>query len=234
MHKGLLLLGGLALSAVAALGGEVYKWTDAQGRVHYSASPPDGAPAQVVRIHPSTAPAPPQVREPRPASGPAAAVAADAPPDLPSGRPSPLPENQVSEYLRTLATLVGSNVNRSPPLYSFSIMVRVRADVPVGAVLVATFEDPAAAGRLLQARAKLVMTSDEPQKIKDEIQLQSPTFTEVRCRNYAVVIRLYPDERSSTPMGTHRQLIQSRVDSRLLSANPAWITRLAGGGHVCP
>lgn len=229
-----LLLCLLVLCAVAARGGEVYKWTDAQGRVHYSQSPPDGAPVQVVPIQPSPAPVPPQTRQTRQASGPPAEMAADVPQEPLPGRPGPLPEDQVSEYLRTLSTSMSYNFNLSPPLYRFAIRIRVRSDVPVGAVLVADFEDPTAAGRLLHATARVVITSGYPQKIIDEILLQSPNFTEVRCRNYAVVIRLYQDERSRSPMGTHRQLIQSRMDSRLLRANPDWITRLHGAGHVCP
>ena len=70
----------LALCVVAARGNEIYKWIDAQGRVHYSQSLPDGAPVQVVPIQPSLAPVPPQTRQPRQASGPPAEVAADASP----------------------------------------------------------------------------------------------------------------------------------------------------------
>jgi len=106
--------------------------------------------------------------------------------------------------------------------------------LPVGVVLMAAFEDPGAAGRFLHATARVAMTSVYPQKIMDEILLQSPTFTEVRCRNHTVVIRLYRDERSRTPMGTHRQLIHSRTDARLLRANSDWISRLQRTGHVCP
>jgi hypothetical protein len=239
MDRRVLALCVFAVFAFAARGGEIYKWTDAQGQVHYSQTPPDDAPVQVVPIQPSperakAMPAKPTEQQPTQSSRPPTEAAPGVPPEGPSGRLGPLPENQVSEYLRTLATLVGIQANQRPPQFRFSITLRVRADVPVGAVLVASFEDPGTAGHFLGAKARVVMTSGYPQKIEDEILLQSPTFTEVRCRNYAVVIRLYQDPTSGTPMGTHRQLIQSRLDSRLLRANPDWMTPFQRAGQVCP
>lgn len=60
----LLVLGWLALGALPA-DAAVYKWVDAEGRTHYSSTPPPGADAKPVVIRedpppPSSAPAPGQ------------------------------------------------------------------------------------------------------------------------------------------------------------------------------
>lgn len=67
----LIVLGGVLL--LAAIGGtvqaKVYKWTDAQGRVHYSATPPAEGRASEVPIAPTPAAAPAQpaaAGEPKP------------------------------------------------------------------------------------------------------------------------------------------------------------------------
>lgn len=53
-----IIWGILLLCAVAApTQAKVYKWTDAQGRVHYSANPPRDSGASEVRIAPTPSPA---------------------------------------------------------------------------------------------------------------------------------------------------------------------------------
>lgn len=72
-----LLAGGLALLGVTAdAAAEVYKWVDAEGRTHYSATPPPGTAAQPVEIR--TAPPAP----------PSAPPAAGTPPAPPGGQPA--------------------------------------------------------------------------------------------------------------------------------------------------
>lgn len=56
----LAVLAALLLLCAAGAQAKVYKWTDAQGRVHYSANPPPGAEAREVRI----APPPPSAAQP--------------------------------------------------------------------------------------------------------------------------------------------------------------------------
>lgn len=66
VHGGVLLMVLLAASAAQA---GVYKWTDANGRVHYSSSPPPGGQAEQVRIR--SAPASSEADTPAPAAAPA-------------------------------------------------------------------------------------------------------------------------------------------------------------------
>jgi hypothetical protein len=54
----LIVVAVLLLISAAGAHAKVYKWTDAQGRVHYSAKPPPNAQASEVRI----APTPPSAR----------------------------------------------------------------------------------------------------------------------------------------------------------------------------
>ncbi len=79
-HSLLLLV--LCLFALPAAAG-MYKWTDAQGTVHYSQFPPAGVKAQEIRVQ-----APPPADEP----APAAARAASARPAKAPARPPESPE----------------------------------------------------------------------------------------------------------------------------------------------
>ncbi len=76
-HSLLLLV--LCLSALPAAAG-MYKWTDAQGTVHYSQFPPAGVKAQEIRVQ-----APPPAAEPAPARADSAgpAKAPPRPPESP-------------------------------------------------------------------------------------------------------------------------------------------------------
>jgi glutaredoxin len=53
----LLLTVSGAFCAAAAFAGDVYKWTDVDGRVHFGDRPPEGAPAQEIRIRSLDGPA---------------------------------------------------------------------------------------------------------------------------------------------------------------------------------
>ncbi|HMW29814.1 MAG TPA: DUF4124 domain-containing protein, partial [Plasticicumulans sp.] len=65
----LLVLGWLALGALPA-DAAVYKWVDAEGRTHYSSTPPPGADAKPVVIRED--PLPPPAAGSPPAAPPAA------------------------------------------------------------------------------------------------------------------------------------------------------------------
>lgn len=73
------------LLCAASAHAQVYKWTDAQGRVHYSAQPPPNAQTQEIRISPP----PPSVRP--------AAEAATLPPAETASDPAPEPREEASQ-----------------------------------------------------------------------------------------------------------------------------------------
>lgn len=76
----LLVLGWLALGALPA-DAAVYKWVDAEGRTHYSSTPPPGADAKPVVIREDP---PPPPSAPAPGQPPAG-----SPPGTDSNRPRP-------------------------------------------------------------------------------------------------------------------------------------------------
>lgn len=71
------LVAGILLLLTAHAQAQVYKWTDAQGRVHYSAQPPPGAQASEIRI----APAPPSAQPAPAAADEVSDTAAESPPE---------------------------------------------------------------------------------------------------------------------------------------------------------
>lgn len=82
------VLVGFLLLCAATAQAQVYKWTDAQGRVHYSAHPPPGGQAQEIRI----APPPPSARP--------AATAEELPNTTPAettGAAKPAPNEDASQ-----------------------------------------------------------------------------------------------------------------------------------------
>ena len=146
-----------------------------------------------------------------------------------------MPDPATSEYMRTLATSISCDWRAQPrPVHTFSLSVRVRQDVPVGAVLEAQFENPTDSKRPLLASA-VVAASGFPEVKNDTVFLISPPVDTVRCKNYEVIVRLYRSKEARELMGTHRQQVQSRMDSALWEAyGDNASERFARQGHLCP
>lgn len=238
MNIRLMILLLLTLASATTQSGEIYKWTDEQGRTHYSDAPPDKSKAKVVPLPPPPTQeqvdgARQRVRQaPKSRSSPSESERETADP---SAGPGPLLDNQMSEYMRSLSTLVGSDFkNRERPAFNFSIRLRVSQDVPPGALLEAEFENPADAAHPLRADATITVTSGFPQVKMDEVTLMSPWVDDIRCRNYKAVVRLYRAAGSRELMGTHIQDIQSRFDSRLWRSADESMERVLRSGQLCP
>ena len=72
--KRVLILAGVLAMASSAAAGSLYRWTDAQGRIHYTSDPPPGVAATAVPPRANSVAAPAKVRAPsRPPQPPAAA-----------------------------------------------------------------------------------------------------------------------------------------------------------------
>ena len=72
--KRVLLLAGVLAVASSAAAGSLYRWTDAQGTIHYTSDPPPGAAATAVPPRANSVAAPAKVRAPaRPPQPPAEA-----------------------------------------------------------------------------------------------------------------------------------------------------------------
>lgn len=123
---------------------------------------------------------------------------------LPIAALGPLPEQASSEYFKTMSTGIEINLEKRVGMYS--IMLKAKRFLPTGAYLEVYFEDPAN----LTTNAPVVV---EKQLIAGEqqISLLSPELAGFKCWNYEVVVYLYDGKSKEQLLGTHRQLIQSRV-----------------------
>lgn len=78
IRLGEILVFCVSLLVAQAAAAAVYKWTDAQGRVHYSSQPPPGQSAEAVKIRqgsPAAAEQPPQANRAATADAPAQSAA---------------------------------------------------------------------------------------------------------------------------------------------------------------
>lgn len=239
MTHPLALLLALAVWAGPGQAQGIHKWVDEQGRTHYTDRPPDKGKAREL-------PCPPPLTEQQLKAGREAAeqarrtlesggAAAGANLPRPGTPPGPLPANEVSEYMRTVATGVDCDWrDRDRPVFRLSIAVHVRADVPEGALLEAEFQNPAEPSRPLRASATVRSTRGYPQVRLDQVLLVSSEVQDIRCGRYPVEVRLYRDGRWRELIGTHRQDILSRFDSRAWISAADWAERLLRDGYVCP
>ena len=76
MLRNLALILGLALVATSAAAQSIYRWVDAQGKVHYTSDPPPGAGKEQVRPRVNSYVAPAAAAAPAAAPRPQAAAAA--------------------------------------------------------------------------------------------------------------------------------------------------------------
>lgn len=240
----------LSLSILLTLIGSVhaqnvYRWTDQQGRIHYTDVPSHAVKATEIQCPPL--PTPQQVEDAKQRMRReqqaveemlAQRLAADRTEGIP--RPSglgPLPSNEASRYMRTRGVGVSCEWRPGQPpnyAYGFTLALQVHDDVPVGAVIEAEFENPSDAARPLLAQAKIDDSGPGQVKVID-VFLLSPLVDTIRCGNYGVSVRLYRSKQSRELLGTHQQLIQSRVDSALWRAlGPNVFDYLSRHGHVCP
>lgn len=231
----------LVVLAAGAYAQKVYRWVDEQGRVHYSDVAPEKAKATEVPCPPP--PTPQQVEEAQRKTERAKSAAqarttrdgSTGEASVTAARLGPLPDNAASEYMRTLSTGVSCDWYERPrPLHVFSLRVQVRQDVPVGAFLEAQFENPKDPEHPLLATAT-IEASGFPEVKQDSVFFISPKVDTIRCKNYQATVRLYRSRESGELLGTHHQLIQSRIDSALWETyGEDAFARFGRQGHLCP
>ncbi|MEE9521615.1 MAG: DUF4124 domain-containing protein [candidate division NC10 bacterium] len=202
--------------AVAAFG-EIYKWTDEEGKIHYSDIPPQQNKAQEIEIRPTPSQPKPkstleQVEESKRLQ--------PTPPHKqpPMGRSlalkdlGPLPEAISSTYLETKsAGIVVKSWKKRTAMYS--ILLSAKPSLPFGAYLEAQFDNPE------DPDASLVVGKAR-QGGQQIISIISPEFKGLKCWNYQAVIYVYRGRSKSQRLGIHRQTIQSRVNlEKVKSAN---------------
>jgi hypothetical protein len=113
--------------------------------------------------------------------------------------------------------------------------MQLRPDIPSHAVLEANFEDPTGRRGPLIASMPLGKLPTTLAERPIRLAITSPSVDAIRCKNYEVTINVFRDEASQELLGTHVQLIQSRIDSDVLKAYGDEATRrYVEQGHLCP
>jgi uncharacterized protein DUF4124 len=226
------LLPALLLTMAASAGG-LYKWIDEQGGVHYSDKPPKNANARELETphSPSREDADSAQQRAEQMKTDAAQMEQSRPSRAAPGGPlGPLPQNVASEYLTTTGSGVLIDFKGSRPRFSFNLILQARNEIPVGTYLMAHFENPANPGAPMVVTEQIKLAKG----VKETgLVLRTPEFDMIRCKNYEVLVNVYRSESSRQLLGTHRQLIQSRYDSNLVTSPEAAL--FAGGpGGLCP
>lgn len=220
----------LALSCTASAG-DMCKWVDEDGCVHYAEQCPPGVESETVTLQ-----APPSAEQ--------AAHAADVYQaarerqeqwreeqsrspipfqSLPLRELGPLPDNAESEHLLTTGTLFG--IHQANHTYSLSLFVRAKPNLPAGAVLEARFPDPS-------SRDAVIIVEKTYSPDERDMQFIAENMEVLYCANYDVVVNIYADVSKQRFLGSHRQTIQGRVDSRLLKRPEDFLEVLSYG--LCP
>jgi uncharacterized protein DUF4124 len=215
--------------------GGLYKWVDDQGGVHYSDKPPEKGKARELEVPPS--PSQGEIDSARQrgeqmkkdAAGTEQRRQSSAVPGAPLG---PLPQNATSEYLTTTGSGVAIDFNGRRPRFTFRLFLRARDDIPAGTYLIAHFENPANPSAPMLV-TKQIEVAGRAQVKEVSIGFISPDFEMIHCKDYEVLVYVYRSESHRELLGTHRQLIQSRMDSDLLTSRDA-VFKTSRAGGLCP
>ena len=74
-----------------------------------------------------------------------------------------------------------------------------------------------------------------PRNIKeDTFFVLSPEVEGLKCRDYEVLVNVYESGEKTKLLGSHRQLIQSRVDAARVRSIEQMLDDLARRQHICP
>lgn len=203
---GLLLIQGALISlagthAVSAT--QVYKWVDERGVTHFSETPPEGNQrAQELSIE---APQP-VVAPPAPATAPDQVLRRSTKPEairlLPSGE---------SEFFRSSSGwFIDFDKHGQAAVLSQSLILTVKQGVPAGIFLEVEFENPETGG--------IDVVEAVRQGSEAKIMVISPARAGVKCRPYNIVVHVYRGRSKAFPLGVHRQVNISQVDTRDLKS----------------
>lgn len=226
----------LSLLPIAASAGSIYKWTDEQGKIHYSDQPIGNKNAKKIEV-----PAPPSKEEIECAKERHERMKQEAERLEKNRRDQsgsaqkflgPLPPNTSSEFLTTTSTGVLYSFRSGRVISQYSISLKANPEIPAGAYLDAHFENPLDVSKPMVVGKRINVSE---RGIKEDIfQILSPEFEGIRCRNYEILVNVYSNDKKDNLLGRHRQFVQSRVDSSLISSPAQMIQDLAKKGHCCP
>ena len=198
--------------------GAIYKWVDEEGRVHYSDQPIDDYKTKEVDIEPG-----PTQEDVKEAQEIAKKWHSKMAPSLSLTKLGPLPENQSSEYIETVWT--GINFNTEKLIAEFTLTLKATNRLPSGAFLEVRFPNPAdPINPFVVGKIRKGGTS--------ELNFSSPDLQGLKCWNYEIVTYIYRGSSKSVLLGTHSQLVQSRVNMDKVRDGVELFTAISKGN--CP
>jgi hypothetical protein len=217
---------------VDAASGDLCKWKDEYGTVHYAERCPEGVNSVAVEIQ-----APPSralVAEAEKRSAETKKLLGERKPpsysksekdrSLSLEELGPLPDNTTSTYLKT----TGSGINLGADgKGQFDLFLEARNSMPRGAYLEAHFPVPGSTGH------KQVIEKESVNK-GDRISLISDKSSKFKCWNYQVEVFVYANESKAELLDVHQQTIQSRFDNDLITGDLADFAMGMSSGGICP
>ncbi len=223
----------LLVLAGTACAGEMCKWVDEDGCVHYAASCPPGVESEKLAL-----PAPPTDAQ-RTAAAEGYESAREYLDDRDDQRSKdgdgdrfrsistaalgPLPENLESRYLTTTSTHFGIHIDDMS--YSLMLTVKAKPNLPIGSLLQAHIPDPS-------NRHAHVIIERTVERKGQTLVFHAGSLKAMYCQNFPVIVRVYEDFSAQRLLGTHRQTIQARVDSRLVKSRSDLVAAVTNG--LCP
>ena len=221
----------LLLFMVVLAYGQIYRWVDKSGNVHYSDQPPP----EEIQAEEWVAPPGLSVDLSRERRGDVQSQVersdqrkSKTVQSLPLSALGPLPENESSEYLESVSTGVGYDIKTFSG--NFSIWLKASPKLPRGAYLEAHFPNPSDPD-------SPHIVSKVRQGATPEIYIKSPALIGLKCWNYEVAIYVYRGRSKTAFLGTHHQVIQSRINLDSIRDKTDWMdatTALAQGKGRCP
>ena len=224
MKKIILLICIMSIAGISL--GAMYKWVDEEGRVHYSDQPTDDYKTKEVDIEPG--PTQEDVKEAQEIakkwhSKQERQQSSSTAPSLSLTKLGPLPENQSSEYIETVATGIDFNTKRL--IARFTLTLKPTNRLPFGAFLEVRFPNPAdPINPFVVGKIRKGSTS--------KLYFSSPDLQGLKCWNYELVTYIYRGSSKSVLLGTHSQLVQSRVNMDKVRGGVELFTAISKGN--CP
>ena len=187
---------------------QVYKWVDERGVTQFSETPPEGKEkVQTLTIEvpePATVlPTPEQAQSQvlRRSSGPESLQ---------------LPGSGESEFFSSSSgwTIDFEKQGRTVTL-SQNLFLTVKQGVPSGIFLEVHFENPETGGVDIVAADRF--------GAEKRIVVTSPARMGITCRPYEIVVHVYRGRSKAFPLGVHRQVIVSQIDTRELKTGREYL-----------
>ncbi|MDH3903893.1 MAG: DUF4124 domain-containing protein [Xanthomonadales bacterium] len=211
--------------------GEMCKWVDENGTIHYAEKCPEAVDSVKVEIQPPPSQA--QMAEAERRSTESRRILSDRKsPATNDGRVrsltleelGPLPKNTTSTYLITKAT--GVNFDKDDK-GQFNLSLKARNSLPPGAYLETHFPIPGSEAQKQIVEKKSVHKGDE-------FLLLSEKNSAFKCWNYLVEVFVYADDSKKELLDVHQQTIQCRFDHDLFKGDIIDFAKGMSSGGICP